>query len=146
MRIVIQRVREARVTIDGEITAKIGLGLCVFLGIAKGDTKEDANYLADKALELRIFKDDTGKFNRSLLEVQGEVLVVSEFTLYGDCSKGRRPSFSQAAPPQEAEMLYHYFVQRLRDSGLKVATGNFQEKMDVSIINDGPVTFILDSR
>ena len=146
MRIVIQRIREARVTIDGEIITKIGPGLCVFLGIAQGDTEEDANYLADKAVELRIFEDAAGKFNRSLLESRGEILVVSEFTLYGDCSKGRRPSFSQAAPPQEAEPLYRYFVQRLKGSGLTVAAGKFQAKMQVSIINDGPVTFILDSR
>ena len=145
MRIVIQRTREARVTIDGEITAKIGSGLCVFIGIAKGDTQEDACHLAEKAAGLRIFEDDTGKFNRSLVEVHGEVLVVSEFTLYGDCTKGRRPSFSQAAPPEEAEALYDCFVQRLRESGLKVATGTFQAKMEVSISNDGPVTFLLDS-
>lgn len=146
VRIVIQRIREARVTIDGEITAKIGPGLCVFLGVAKGDTQEDADYLADKAVQLRIFEDHTGKFDRSLLEVHGEILVVSEFTLYGDCSKGRRPSFSQAAPPREAETLYHYFVERLKDYGLEVATGKFQSKMEVSITNDGPVTLLLESR
>ena len=145
MRIVIQRIREARVTIDGEMTAKIGPGLCVFLGIAQGDREEDASYLADKVVGLRIFEDDAGKFDRSLLEFHGEILVVSEFTLYGDCSKGRRPSFSQAAPPREAETLYHYFVQRLKDHGLKVATGKFQSKMEVSITNDGPVTFLLES-
>lgn len=132
-------------TIEGEITAKIGPGLCVFLGIARADTKEDANYLAGKAVALRIFKDESGKFNRSLLEVRGEILVVAEFTLYGDCTKGRRPSFNQAAPPDEAEPLYAYFIQRLKDSGLKVAAGRFQANMEVSITNDGPVTFILDS-
>ncbi|TAK09223.1 D-tyrosyl-tRNA(Tyr) deacylase [bacterium] len=146
MRIVIQRIREARVTIEGEITAKIGSGLCVFLGIAKGDTQADADYLAEKVAALRIFDDDLGKMNRSLAETSGEALVVSEFTLYGDCTKGRRPSFSQAAPPEQAESLYRYFIQKLQESGLKVATGKFQAKMEVSITNDGPVTFVLDSR
>lgn len=146
MRIVIQRIREASVTIGGEIAAKIGPGLCVFLGIAQGDTQADAYYLAEKIAGLRIFDDESGKMNRSLAETSGEALVVSEFTLYGDCTKGRRPSFSQAAPPQEAEPLYRYFVRRLKDSGLTVAAGKFQAKMEVSITNDGPVTFILDSR
>ena len=146
MRIVIQRITEARVTIDGKITTKIGSGLCVFLGIAQGDTEEGANYLADKAAGLRIFEDDAGKFNRSLLEIEGEILVVSEFTLYGDCTRGRRPSFSRAAPPQEAEPLYRYFVQKLKDLGLRVATGTFQAKMEISLTNDGPVTFTVDSR
>ncbi len=146
MRIVIQRIREARVTIDGEIAAKIGPGLCVFLGIAKGDTRADADYLAGKIAGLRIFDDESGKMNRSVAETSGEALVVSEFTLYGDCAKGRRPSFSQAAPPEQAESLYRYFVQKLQELGLKVATGKFQAKMEVSITNDGPVTFVLDSR
>ncbi len=146
MRIVIQRIREARVTIEGEITAKIGPGLCVFLGIAKGDTQADVDYLAEKIAALRIFDDDLGKMNRSLSEMSGEALVISEFTLYGDCTKGRRPSFSQAASPEQAETLYHHFIQKLKDLGLKVATGKFQAKMEVSITNDGPVTFILDSR
>jgi len=146
MRLLVQRIQKGKVTVAGEQIGSAGAGLCLFLGIAGGDTEEDANYLADKTVELRIFEDDTGKFNRSLQDVHGEILVVSEFTLYGDCAKGRRPSFSQAAPPQEAERLYHYFVQRLKDSGLKVATGKFQAKMEVSITNDGPVTFILESR
>jgi len=146
VRIVIQRIREARVTIEGEITAKIGPGLCVFLGIAKGDTQADADYLAEKIATLRIFDDDLGKMNRSLAETSGEALVVSEFTLYGDCAKGRRPSFSQAASPEQAESLYRYFIQKLQELGLKVATGKFQAKMEVSITNDGPVTFVLDSR
>ena len=141
-----QRIKEGKVTLAGEEMNRTGAGLCLFLGIAKGDTQDDACYLAEKAVELRIFEDDTGKFNRSLLEVHGEILVVSEFTLYGDCTRGRRPSFSQAAPPQEAETLYRYFVERLKNLGFKVATGKFQSKMDVSIINDGPVTFLLDSR
>lgn len=146
MRLIAQRIKAGKVTVAGEEISRTGAGLCLFLGIAQGDTEEDANYLADKAVELRIFEDDAGKFNRSLLESRGEILVVSEFTLYGDCSKGRRPSFSRAAPPQEAEPLYRHFVQRLKGSGLTVAAGKFQAKMQVSITNDGPVTFILDSR
>ncbi len=146
MIVLLQRIKEGKVTIGGEQISRTGPGLCLFLGVAKGDTKENADYLVEKAVNLRIFEDETGRFNRSLLEVDGEVLVVSEFTLYGDCTKGRRPSFSRAGPPQEAEMLYNYFVQKLKDLGLKVATGRFQAKMDVSLINDGPVTLILNSR
>lgn len=142
----VQRIKEGKVTVAGEEISRAGAGLCLFIGIAKGDTQEDACTLAEKAVGLRIFEDDTGKFNRSLREVDGEILLVSEFTLYADCSKGRRPSFSQAASPQEAEALYDCFVQRLRESGLKVATGKFQAKMEVSITNDGPVTLILDSK
>ncbi len=146
MRLLIQRVKEARVTVDGEVVGKTGPGLCLFLGVARGDSKEDAEYLAEKVRGLRIFEDAEGKFNRSLADANGEVLVVSEFTLYGDCTKGRRPSFSEAASPHEAEILYNYFVQRLKELGLAVATGRFQAKMDVTVVNDGPVTFILDSR
>ncbi len=145
MRLLIQRIREGKVIVAGEEIARAGPGLCLFLGIARGDTEEAAGKLAQKAAELRIFEDEAGRLNRSLLEVHGEVLVVSEFTLYGDCSKGRRPSFSRAAPPREAGALYDYFVERLRNIGLKVATGKFQAKMEVSITNDGPVTFILES-
>jgi D-tyrosyl-tRNA(Tyr) deacylase len=146
VRIVIQRIKDATVTINGKVTSKSGSGLCVFLGIAKADTQTDAEYLAEKVAELRIFDDESGKMNRSLRETSGEVLVVSEFTLYGDCGKGRRPSFIQAAPPEEAESLYRHFIQKLQELGLKVATGTFQAKMEVSITNDGPVTFVLDSR
>jgi len=146
VRLLIQRVKEARVTVDGEVVGKTGPGLCLFLGVARGDSKEDAEYLAEKVRGLRIFEDAEGKFNRSLADANGEVLVVSEFTLYGDCTKGRRPSFGQAASPHEAEILYNYFVQRLKELGLAVATGRFQAKMDVTVVNDGPVTFILDSR
>ncbi|MEE9144263.1 MAG: D-aminoacyl-tRNA deacylase [Candidatus Binatia bacterium] len=145
MRLLLQRVKRAEVSIDGAEISNIGPGLCLFVGISKGDTIENADYLAEKTINLRIFEDEAGKFNRSILEINGEILIVSEFTLYGDCSKGRRPSFNQAAPPDEAEMLYNYFVQKVKDFGLNVATGKFQEKMDVSILNDGPVTFILDS-
>ena len=146
MRLVIQRTTEARVTTQGKLIGKIGSGLCVFLGIAKGDMPDDADYLAEKVVALRIFEDDAGQMNRSLADINGEVLVVSEFTLYGDCTKGRRPSFSQAAPPQEAESLYNYFIKKLKDLGLKVATGQFQAKMEVYTVNKGPVTFILDSK
>ncbi|MBI1993792.1 MAG: D-tyrosyl-tRNA(Tyr) deacylase [Deltaproteobacteria bacterium] len=145
MRLLVQRIREGKVIVAGEEIARAGSGLCLFLGIARGDTEEAADELAQKAAGLRIFEDEAGKLDRSLADVHGEVLVVSEFTLYGDCSKGRRPSFSRAAPPREAEALYDYFVERLRNTGLKVATGKFQAKMEVSITNDGPVTFILDS-
>jgi D-tyrosyl-tRNA(Tyr) deacylase len=146
MRIVLQRIREGKVTIRGEEICRAGPGLCLFVAIARGDTRETADYLVEKVIGLRIFEDESGKMNRSLAQVNGEILVVSEFTLYGDCAKGRRPSFTQAAPPEEAEMLYHYFVGRLEDSGLRVATGTFQATMEVAMTNDGPVTFILDSR
>jgi len=146
VRLIIQRVTEAKVVVRGDEISRIGPGLCLFIGIAKGDTDEDANYLAQKSTELRIFEDETGKFSRSLLDVSGEILVVSEFTLYGDCTKGRRPSFSQAASPEEAERLYDYFVKKLEERGLNVATGKFQAKMEVSTVNSGPVTFILDSK
>ena len=146
MRIVIQRVSQAKVTVEGKEVGAIGPGLCLFLGVAKGDTEEDSTYLVQKSVELRIFEDDGGKFNRTLLDMGGEILVVSQFTLYGDCTKGRRPSFSHAASPEEAEGLYQKFVQKLRDRGLKVATGQFQAKMEVSLVNSGPVTFIIDSK
>jgi len=145
MRLVIQRVSQAKVTVQGKEVGTIGPGLCLFLGVAKGDTEEDSTYLVQKSVELRIFEDDEGKFNRTLLNVGGEILVVSQFTLYGDCTKGRRPSFSHAASPEEAEPIYQKFVQKLREKGLKVATGQFQAKMEVSLVNSGPVTFIIDS-
>ncbi len=146
MRLVIQRVSQARVTVLEEVIGSIGPGLCILIGIAKGDKRENADYLAEKSAELRIFEDETGKFNRSLSDMGGEALVVSQFTLYGDCTKGRRPSFSHAAQAEEAETLYLYFVKKLREKGLKVATGRFQAKMEVSIINTGPVTLILESK
>ena len=145
MRLLVQRIKEAKVSVEGTEIGKAGAGLCLLLGVAREDTTESADRLAEKIAELRIFEDENGKMNRSVKEVRGEVLVVSEFTLYGDCSKGRRPSFSRAAAPPEAKRLYHYFVQRLKDLGLQVATGKFQAKMEVSIVNDGPVTFILDN-
>jgi D-tyrosyl-tRNA(Tyr) deacylase len=145
MRLLVQRIKEAKVSVDRTEIGKAGAGLCLLVGVAREDTTESADRLTEKIAELRIFEDETGKMNRSVKDVHGEILLVSEFTLYGDCSKGRRPSFSRAAPPEQAERLYNYFVQRLKDLGLQVATGKFQAKMEVSLINDGPVTFILDS-
>jgi D-tyrosyl-tRNA(Tyr) deacylase len=146
MKAVVQRVTSSSVDIDGESVGHIGAGLLVFLGIAQADGKKDADYLADKIVHLRIFEDDTGKMNRSCLETGKEVLVVSQFTLLGDCRKGRRPSFVQAAPPDKAERLYEYFVSQLRAKGIPVATGRFQARMAVSLINNGPVTLIIESK
>lgn len=146
MRAVIQRVAAADVRVDHEIVGRIGPGLLVLLGIARSDEEKDADYLADKAVHLRIFEDGDGKMNRSLLETGGEVLVVSQFTLLGDCRKGRRPSFVEAAPPERAEQLYEYFVDQLKMKGITVATGRFQAMMAVSLINDGPVTLILETK
>ncbi len=145
MRAVIQRVTASDVQVDHEIVGRIGSGLLVLLGISRSDEQKDADYLADKVVHLRIFEDDEGKMNRSLLETRGEVLVVSQFTLLGDCRKGRRPSFVEAAPPERAEQLYEYFVDQLRLKGTTVSTGQFQAKMSVSLVNDGPVTLILES-
>jgi D-tyrosyl-tRNA(Tyr) deacylase len=142
---VIQRVSRAEVNVAGQPIARIGPGLCVFVGIRKDDGQSNANHLVDKIKNLRIFEDENGKMNRSVEEVRKEVLVVSQFTLYGDCRKGNRPSFSDAAPPDVAEKLYEYFVQRLRNAGLKVETGQFKARMDVTLTNDGPVTFIVES-
>ena len=146
MKAVIQRVRESAVTVDGREVGRIGRGILVLLGVSRDDTPADADYLLDKTLNLRIFEDEAGKMNRSLLDVGGELLVVSQFTLYGDCRKGRRPSFVQAAPPETAEALYEHFVDQARGSGVPVATGRFRAMMDVSLVNDGPVTLILESR
>ncbi len=145
MRAVIQRVTASDVQVDHEIVGRIGSGLLVLLGISRSDEQKDADYLADKVVHLRIFEDDEGKMNRSLLETRGEVLVVSQFTLLGDCRKGRRPSFVEAALPERAEQLYEYFVDQLRLKGTTVSTGQFQAKMAVSLVNDGPVTLILES-
>lgn len=146
MRAVIQRVQEARVEVDGEVIEKIGQGFLVLLGVRKDDTEEDVRYLADKVTGLRIFEDEAGKMNLSISEVKGEILAVSQFTLYGDCRKGRRPSFDEAAPPDVAERLYELFVEEIRKSGIKVETGRFRALMDVYLINSGPVTILLDSR
>jgi D-tyrosyl-tRNA(Tyr) deacylase len=146
MRAVIQRVKSAEVCVEDRVTGKIGKGLLVFLGVGKGDGEGDLSFLASKIPDLRIFEDDSGKFNLSLREVGGEVLVVSQFTLYGDCRKGRRPSFIEAEEPTLAKNFYEQFISKLRGQGISVQTGEFQAKMEVHLINDGPVTLLLDSR
>ena len=146
MRLVIQRVREARVDVDGRCCGSIQAGLLVLVAVAKSDTAADADYLVEKLLGLRIFPDQNGKMNRSLVEVGGSLLVISNFTLYGDCSKGRRPSFDLAAGPEQARSLYDYFVEKLRGSTVPVQTGVFQAAMDVHLVNDGPVTLLCESR
>ena len=146
MRACLQRVSEARVTVDDEVTGAIGWGLVVLLGVGSGDGEEEVNWLAEKVVGLRVFEDDKGKMNRSLAEIGGAMLVVSQFTLYGDCRRGRRPSFSGAAPRELAERVYQAFVARVRAAGIEVATGVFRALMNVELVNDGPVTFLLDSR
>ena len=145
MRVVIQRVTEARVTVADKVVGQIGPGLCVFLGIGTSDDEATAAYLADKIIHLRIFEDEQGKMNRSVTDVRGEILVVSQFTLYGDSRKGNRPSFTGAASSAAAQRLYDYFIDRLRESGLQISNGQFQAKMAVSLTNDGPVTLIVES-
>jgi D-tyrosyl-tRNA(Tyr) deacylase len=146
MRAVIQRVKSASVAVDGRVTGEIGKGLLVLVGVGKGDGEKDLAFLASKLPDLRIFEDASGKFNLSLKEVGGGMLVVSQFTLYGDCRKGRRPSFIDAAEPAEAKRLYEQLVHRLKEQGTPVETGEFQTKMEVHLVNDGPVTILLDSR
>lgn len=146
MRAVIQRVKESSVSANNEIVGKIGSGLMVLLGVAETDKAEDADYLAAKIVNLRIFEDENDKMNRSLLDIGGEMLVVSQFTLLADCRKGRRPSFVHAAGPNKANELYERFVEQVRQKGVNVATGRFRAMMDVSLINDGPVTLIVESR
>ncbi len=146
MKAVLQRVTKASVSVAGEVVGSIGPGLVVMVGVANGDTEKDARYLAQKTVELRIFADDAGKFNLSALDIKGELLVASQFTLLADTRKGRRPSFVGAAPPAQAEGLFEQFVAAARASGLKVETGRFQQYMLVEIHNDGPVTILLDSR
>ncbi|MDY6905797.1 MAG: D-aminoacyl-tRNA deacylase [Thermodesulfobacteriota bacterium] len=146
MKTVIQRVRESSVTVDGDVIGKINAGLLVLLGVAGDDDKPDADFLVNKIIHLRIFEDDQGRMNRSLLDVGGEMLVVSQFTLLGDCRKGRRPSFVKAGPPEKADALYQYFIQTIREAGVRVAEGRFGAMMDVSLVNHGPVTLILESR
>ena len=145
MRAVVQRVRSCSVTVDGRTTGSIERGLLVYLGIGRTDEERDARYLCEKVLGLRIFLDDDGKMNLSVRDVRGGVLLVSQFTLYGDAREGRRPSYTQAADPARARQLYDYLVQLLRDSGMPVATGEFQASMEVSYTNMGPVTILLDS-
>ncbi len=146
MKALLQRVTEASVNVGGKIVGRIGKGLVVFIGIAQEDAERDANYLADKVVNLRIFADEASKFNLSALEIGGEILIVSQFTLLADARKGRRPSFAQAALPEQAEALFNLFVNLVRNSGLKVETGRFQQHMLVEIHNDGPVTIALDSK
>ena len=145
MRAVVQRVSHARVKVNGETTGEIGLGLLVLLGGGAEDTRADADYLAEKTIGLRIFEDAGGKMNLSVAEVGGAALVVSQFTLYGDARRGKRPSFDAAAPPEQARELYEYFVEKVRAAGLRAETGRFQETMQVELVNDGPVTILLDS-
>jgi len=145
MRAVVQRVSRAKVSIKGKITGEIGHGLLVLLGVSAGDTRADADYLADKVIGLRIFEDAGGKMNLSVADVGGAILAVSQFTLYGDVRRGKRPSFDAAAPPQPARELYEYFVEKIRSAGLKCETGQFQETMQVELVNEGPVTILLDS-
>jgi len=146
MRAVVQRVSGATVCSEGTETGRIGKGFVVLLGVSVDDTEEDAKYLADKVVNLRIFEDDNGKMNISLKDVKGELLVVSQFTLYGDCRRGNRPGFSRAARPEKAEELYNSFVTRCREHEIKVETGRFQTVMQVELINEGPVTILMDSR
>jgi len=142
----LQRVTEASVSVADELVGRVGQGLVVFVGVADGDTEKDAQYLVQKTVNLRIFADEEGKFNLSILDIKGELLLVSQFTLLADTRKGRRPSFVEAAPPERAEELFNYFVEQTSATGLKVETGRFQEYMQVEIHNDGPVTILLDSR
>jgi len=146
VRAVVQRVGEAEVRAEGKVVGRIGRGLLVLLGVGVGDTEKDAELLAEKVVNLRVFPDEAGAMNRSLLDVKGELLVVSQFTLFGDARKGRRPSFIDAAPPEEANRLYRHCVAKARSSGVRVEEGIFRAMMDVSLINEGPVTILLDSR
>lgn len=145
MRALVQRVANAKVTVNDENKGSINEGLLVFLGIGKNDKKEDADYLVDKIINLRIFEDESNKMNLSAKDLGKEILVVSQFTLYGDCSQGRRPSFFEAASPDKAEKLYDYFVKDIKNSDLNIETGEFKAMMDVELLNDGPVTFWLDT-
>jgi D-aminoacyl-tRNA deacylase len=145
MRAVVQRVSRAQVTVNGDIVGAIGVGLLVLLGVGRSDTEADASYLAEKIIGLRIFEDQHGKMNRSIQDVAGGILVVSQFTLYGDVRRGKRPSFDDASAPENARRLYEFFVEQLRKSGLHCETGRFQEMMQVELVNEGPVTILLDS-
>ena len=145
MRLVLQRVKKAHVEVAGATVGSISTGLLILMGVTSTDSRQDVEYLTNKVIYLRIFPDEEGRMNRSILEVGGSLLVVSQFTLYADCRKGRRPSFDQAAPPEQARQLYEYFVERLTSRNILVQTGVFQAEMQIHLVNDGPVTFILDS-
>jgi D-aminoacyl-tRNA deacylase len=146
MRAVVQRVKQARVSVEGKVIGEIKQGLLCFVGVGKGDQEADADYLAAKIPQLRIFEDAEGRFNHTLLDIKGAILVVSQFTLFADCRKGRRPSFSDAAEPEQARELYQRFVTKLKENGIPVATGEFQAHMEVELVNDGPVTLLLDTK
>jgi D-aminoacyl-tRNA deacylase len=146
MRAVVQRVSRAEVNVNGSTSGEIGLGLLVLMGVGHSDTEADVNYLAEKVAGLRIFEDDEGKMNRSVRDAGGSVLAVSQFTLFGDVRRGKRPSFDDAAPPDHARRLYELFVERIRAAGLRCETGRFQEMMQVELVNEGPVTILLDSK
>ncbi|SHN78886.1 D-aminoacyl-tRNA deacylase [Desulfitobacterium chlororespirans] len=145
MRSVVQRVTQASVTVEGEVVGRIGAGLLVLFGVGQGDTEADLSWMMDKIAGLRLFEDEEGKMNRSVQDVGGEILMVSQFTLYGDCRKGKRPSFSTAAPPEMARELFQQAVAKMRSYGLHVETGVFQAEMQVALVNDGPVTLLIDS-
>lgn len=146
MRSVVQRVTRASVTVEGEIVGKIGNGLLIFFGVGQGDELSDLDWIVEKIIGLRIFEDEEGKMNRSVQDVSGKILMVSQFTLYGDCRKGKRPSFSTAAPPEVAKALFDQAVEKMRGYGIHVETGIFQAEMQVELVNDGPVTLLLDSK
>lgn len=146
MRIVVQRCSRGKVTVDGQVTGEIGRGFVLLVGVTHDDTRDDADYLAEKVVNLRVFEDEAGKMNLSLLDIGGAVLSVSQFTLYGDCRKGRRPNFMDAARPEAANELYEYFNEKVRSLGVQVETGVFAAMMDVELVNDGPVTLLLDSQ
>lgn len=145
MKIVIQRVKKAQVKVSDNIISEIEAGALIFLGVGKNDSYQDADYLAQKVVHLRMFEDDKGKMNLSGIDVQASFLVVSQFTLYGNCDKGRRPSFDEAADPEKGKVFYHYFIQQLLKENVKVLTGEFGAMMDVALVNDGPVTFVIES-
>ena len=145
MRAVVQRVKEARVEIEGSVTGEISKGLLIFLGVGENDTEKECEYMANKIVNLRIFPDENDLMNLSLLDINGAALVVSQFTLWGDCRKGRRPSFIEAARPEKASKLYEHFITLVKEKNITVATGKFQEMMDVHLVNDGPVTILIDS-
>ncbi|MCL5037680.1 MAG: D-aminoacyl-tRNA deacylase [Chloroflexi bacterium] len=146
MRAVIQRVTESVVTVDGKVLGRIDDGLLILLGVGADDEKADADYMAEKIANLRIFRDEEGKMNLSLIDTGGKALIISQFTIYGDCRKGRRPGFTDAAPPDKGKSLYEYFIEKMKDLGVVTGQGEFGAMMKVSLVNDGPVTFILDSK